>query len=742
MPIIRSTIESGYTLENNDYGPDQLGVVSFQGTEHISWPYEYEIELAVKFEVDFDKIIGQTALLSLVDGGDNRLIHGIINRFEYMQQGPTFYRYRATLVPRLWLLSVGEDSRIFQEMTVPEIIEKVLKDAGIRSDQYRLNTNRSYSPREYCVQYSESNLNFISRLMEEEGIFYFFEHTNKDHILVIGDHQGANVPIDSPDTIVYRESTGGVGTNECIEEFNYSNSIRVGKIVLNDYNFKKPALDLKAEDNADKDKELEVYEYPGEYEDSSEGKDLAKLRIEELQVPRKTSNGKINTYRLIPGYRFSLDEHPQDTCNIEYLITSVTNNGYQPQTLEEEAGASGEEVMQESRFETIPASVPYRSPRETERVRMQGIQTAVVVGPSGEEIYTDKHGRVKVQFHWDRQGKRDEKSSCWIRVAQLWAGAGWGAMFIPRIGQEVIVDFIEGDPDRPIITGRVYNGEQTPPYPLPADKTKSTIKSDSTTGGGGSNEFRFEDKKGSEEIYLHGQKDWTIAIDNDKNQTVGNNESLSVGNNRTKTVGTDQSESIGANKSIEVGADHTEQIGANKTLNVGSNHTEAIGANMSLAVGSNKTETVSINSAETVGAAKELSIGAVYQVTVGAAMNETVGAAKAEEVGAAKSVNIGANSSENVGGNKSVDTGGNISEKAGKDVSIQSGKKMSLSAGDDFSIKGDKKGVIEIKDKLTIKCGSASITLKKNGDISIKGKKISIKGSGDVKIKGSKIGEN
>ena len=315
---------------------------------------------------------------------------------------------------------------------------------------------------------------------------------------------------------------------------------------------------------------------------------------------------------------------------------------------------------------------------------MRGTQTAIVTGPSGEEIYPDEHGRVKVQFHWDREGKKDDKSSCWIRVSQAWAGGGWGAMQIPRIGQEVIVDFLEGNPDYPIIIGRVYHGTNKPPYDLPGDKTKSTIKSDSSKGGGGSNELRFEDKKGSEEIYLHGQKDWTIAIENDKNQTVGHDETMSVANNRTKTVGVDQSESIGSNKTIDVGSNHDETIGANKTLSVGSNHTETIGANMSETVGANMTQTVGSNKAETIAIAKALTIGAAYQVSVGAAMNETIGAAKAEEIGAAKSVNVGAASSENVGANKSVDAGGNISESAGKDVSISSGKKMSLSAGDDF----------------------------------------------------------
>ena len=307
-----------------------------------------------------------------------------------------------------------------------------------------------------------------------------------------------------------------------------------------------------------------MYDYPGEYLTQNEGRQLAQARLQAAIMFKDTALGQSDVPRLLPGFTFSLHGHDLDNFNQEYVLVEVNQSGKQPQVL-------GEKALDESgthfgnHFIALPSSVVIRPERITPRPTVVGVQTAIVTGPSGEEIYPDKHGRVKVQFHWDRQGKQDENSSCWIRVSQAWAGAGWGAMFIPRIGQEVIVDFIEGDPDRPIITGRVYHGTNTPPYELPAEKTKSTVKSDSTKGGGGSNEIRFEDKKGSEEIYIHGQKDWTIAIDNNKNQTVGANETLAVGANRTKTVGNDQQETIGANKTITVSSNHTETIGVNKT---------------------------------------------------------------------------------------------------------------------------------------------------------------------------------
>lgn len=294
-------------------------------------------------------------------------------------------------------------------------------------------------------------------------------------------------------------------------------------------------------------------------------------------------------------------------------------------------------------------------------------------------------------------------------MSQPWAGPGWGAITIPRIGHEVVVDFIEGDPDRPIITGSVYHKNNKPPYPLPDEKTKSTLKSDSTLGGGGFNEMRFEDKKGSEEIYIHGQKDWLIVIENDKDQHIGNDEALTVAHNRTKWVGVDQSETIGGNKSIEVGA----------------NHTEAIVGNMSLSVGANKTETVVIASAETIGAAKALTIGGGYQVSVGAAMNETVGASKTEEIGVVKAVVVGSNMSEEVGGSRSVSVGKDYSETVTKSHSLKA-----------------KTVLIEADDQITLKTGSASITMKKNGDITIEGKNINVKGSGNIVMKATKILEN
>ena len=727
-----------YTQENRllaietPLGKDVLLLTGFSGTEGVSWPFSFKLDLiSQKRDVQFKEIVGKKVTVSVVlaDGG-TRYFHGIISRFSLLRGGgetgsdPRFSHCSATMVPWLWLLSRTANSRIFQNLSVPDIVEKIFKERQLTD--YKLLLDATYEKRDYCVQYRETDFNFVSRLLEEEGIFYFFEHEKGKHTLVLADANGKCKECPHQKSARYQISAGGFLEEDTISGLEVVQEIKAGKYTLCDYNFETPNTDLKVEVPSKYEVGpgvREIYDYPGIYSKRAQGDRVTNIRIQEQEAEITTLTGSSTCRAFGTGYRFLLTDYFRpDLSDQPYILMTLTHDASQAFS----SSGTEEPFAYANSFTCIPFDVPFRPPRHTPKPVVEGTQTAFVVGPGGEEIYTDQHGRVKVQFHWDREGKKDENSSCWIRVSQVWAGAGWGAMQIPRIGQEVIIDFLEGDPDRPIIIGRVYHGTNQPPYPLPAEKTKSAMKSDSSLGGGGFNELRFEDKKGQEEIFLHGQKDWTIAILNDKNQTVGNNETLSVGTNRTKTVGADQSETIGANK----------------TIKVGTNHTEAIGSNMTLTVGSNKTETVTINTAETIGVAKELTIGAAYQVTVGAAMNESIGAAKAEEIGAAKSVNVGLNSSENVGKDKSVDAGKNINYNAGKDVSVQSGKKMSLKAGDDFGIKGDKKGVIEIADQLTIKVGSASITLKKNGDITISGKTINVKGSGNIVMKGQKILEN
>ena len=630
-------------------GEDVLLLQRFSAHEEMGSMFTFDLDLLSKnHEIKFDEIIGQNVTISMeLPGGGKRYWNGFINRFEQVvSTRRKFEQYEATMVPWLWFLTLTSDCRIFQEKTVPDIIKKVFKDLGFSDIEDRLSPG--YRTWNYCVQYRETHFNFVSRLMEQEGIYYYFLHEKAKCTIVLCDSLSKHDKYGDYGEIKYIPDTIHSSLQERISDWTIQKQVLPGKFAHTDYNFEKPTTSLMSTEKDQKGHargKYEIYDFPGEYPEKADGDRYAKVRMEELAHAHEVCTGQSDSRGLCSGYKFKLVNHPRGDQNREYLILSTD---YQA-AAENYETSSGQDDMCACFFTVIPGEVQYRQERKTPKPVIQGTQTAVVTGPAGEEIHTNKYGQVKVQFHWDRDGKNDENSSCWIRVRQTWAGKGWGGLYIPRIGQEVIVDFLEGDPDQPIVVGTVYHATNMPPYDLPAEKTKSTLKSDSTIGGGGSNEFRFEDKKGSEEVYLHGQKDWTIAIENNKNQTVGNNETHSVGNNRSKTVGVDQSETIGSNKTIKVGQNHNETIALNKTMNVGVNHTESVGANMTLNVGANKAETVAVASAETIGAAKALTVGAAYQVSVGGAMNETVGGLKAEEVGLTKTVVVVGSMSVSVG---------------------------------------------------------------------------------------------
>jgi type VI secretion system secreted protein VgrG len=446
-------------------------------------------------------------------------------------------------------------------------VTQILKDGGITSERFDFRLQNQYKPREYCVQYRETDLNYISRLLEEEGIFYFFEHSEEKHVLVFADSTVAYQQIQGEGEVTYNPSRGLVPEEEYVYGLAFSRRILSGKITRRDFNFEKPALDLTAQDEADSFKKLEIYDYPGNYLDQERGKKLAKIRLQEAITFKEMAEGSSVCSRFIPGFTFKLTDHEREEFNQEYLLVEVMTTGSQPQSLQEEVGAEAGATFS-NEFLCIPSSVTLRPGRITPKPVVEGIQTAIVVGPKGEEIYTDEYGRVKVQFHWDREGKADEKSSCWIRVSQAWAGANWGAMFIPRIGHEVIVDFIEGDPDRPIITGSVYNGGLLPPYTLPDEKTKSTIKSRSSIGGKGSNEIRFEDKKGEEQFLFHAEKDMDIRVKNDRKEFIGNDRHLIVKRDKAQKVERDEHSLVDRDKITEVTRDLHLKVGGKQAIEI------------------------------------------------------------------------------------------------------------------------------------------------------------------------------
>jgi type VI secretion system secreted protein VgrG len=719
---------------------DRLDVVRFTLRESISALFELDLDIATSNrELDLAALIrrpAQLTILGLHDEDVPRFVHGIIHSASQGRQDAYSSHYHLRIVPRVWPLLHRRDCRIFQARTTQQIVQEVLRGAGVANAAVRFNLAEALPTREYCVQYRESDWDFVRRLLEEDGLSHFFTHQDGDHTLVIADGPAAHPNITGAHEVLFNDADA-VSDQDAVRSFRFTEQLGPGKATLRDFNFATPDDGLEAAASGTAD-DLEVYDYPGRHDSPALARRAAKLRLQALQATQRRGEGTSVCPRLTPGHTFALKEYAgalRLDLQQEYLVIRVVHTGEQAQALD--GGAGGERYSNE--FVCIPASVPYRPPLVTTRPEIRGVQTAIVVGPGGEEVHTDEHGRVKVQFHWDRRGKRDEGSSCWVRVSQAWAGQGYGSMWIPRIGHEVIVDFLEGDPDRPIITGRVYHGNNAPPYPLPDEKTRSTIKSDSSPGGGGSNELRFEDAKGREELYLHAQKDLTVATENDKNQTVGHDETLQVGHDRGLKIGHDQRETIGNDRTISVGANHGETIGASMTISVAAELAEQVGGSASFTVGGSKSETVAIASTETVGAVKALTIGAAYQVSVGAAMNESIGLAKMEEIGLSKLVMVGQDSAETVGGTRSINAGANVSASAAAHVMISAGQNMNLSAGKDLRASVGKSAGVVVADKLTIAVGSATVTIKKNGDITIQGGKLSIKASGQVTVKGSKI---
>jgi type VI secretion system secreted protein VgrG len=514
-------------------GGDTFLLSSFSGTEAMSRLFNYQLRmLSTTPSIEASDIVGKNISWHVqYKGGRLRYFNGYVSRFVASDYSARRQReYRAEVVPWLWFLTRTANCRIFQKKSVPEIIQKVFSDLGFTD--FQLELNKSYPTREYCVQYRETAFNFVSRLMEEEGIFYFFRHDEGQHMLVLADQNTSykDLPDKKPE----------------ITTWEHQFEFRPGKWTRTDYNFQTPSTSLLTSTNTVIDLpdvgNYEMFDYPGDYQVKGVGTTGTKVRMEEEEAPYEVATGTSECYTLTPGGKFTL-EHPNFDAESGkgYVITSIHHAA-----VDTEFESSDQEASYTNQFQCIPDSVAYRPGRQTPKPVIAGTQTAVVVGPSGEEIYTDKYGRVKVQFFWDREGQKDENSSCWIRVAQNWAGKNWGIVFNPRIGQEVIVDFLEGDPDRPIITGRVYNAEQMPPYELPSNQTRSVIKTRSSKGGGTDNfnELRFEDKKGSEEIYFHAEKDFNRVVENNDTLKVGSSkaddgsQTIEIWNNRTETVKT------------------------------------------------------------------------------------------------------------------------------------------------------------------------------------------------------------
>ena len=536
-------------------GADKLQLGRMHGEEAVSELFVYHLEMSSSdTAIDFSSVVGKSATVSLtLEGGAQRTFNGIVSRFSQTGGRPDSASFRAELRPWLWWLTLDVDARIFQQKTVPDIICDLFVELGF--SDFKNSLTGSYTVRDYCVQYNESAFDFVSRLMEEEGIFYYFEHTGARHTMVLLDNADSYIDCPTLPSARYQMTGSSRDAFDLVFRCEVEQSAVTGKFASGDYNFETPATAVKAEADGVADG-MRVYDYPGGYTVAADGTALAKVRMQALEQTSKAIRGESTCRAFMAGCKFALTNYVRAEMNTNYVLRRVAHE------LSAEYYSNG--------FEAYPLTLPFRPPLRTPKARIYGTQTAVVVGKAGEEIWTDQYGRIKVQFHWDQRGKKDENSSCWIRVAQGWAGTGYGSFFLPRIGHEVIVTFLDGDPDRPLVTGGVYNATQTVPYALPANQTRSVIRTNSSKGGGGSNEIRLEDKKDAEELYLHAQKDMTTLVENDRKSTVaeGNDTLLVQKGTRSVTVAGDETHASQAGFTHTVAKDYELTIDGNLTIKV------------------------------------------------------------------------------------------------------------------------------------------------------------------------------
>jgi type VI secretion system secreted protein VgrG len=619
-------------------GKDVLLLQELTGEEGISRLFTYELNLLAheNDSVVFSDIVGQKVSIALSrPDGTSRYISGYVSRFT---QGATddrmFTHYHAQVVPWLWFLTRQADCRIFQNMAVPDIISQVFNLFDFKD--FRLSLKNTYPQLEYCVQYRETSFNFVSRLMEEFGIFYYFDHsTEGKHTMVLGD-QSSTLPACPSSPISYDTEVGGIYDPEAITDWHVGQEVRTGKYTVTDYNFTTPSTSLLANDptvvNLSASQHLELFDYPGLHTTKDQGDTVAKTRMQEEEAGYMVVQAASNCRAVMSGYSFVLKNHYRGDQNANHVVTEVRHFATAGQTYTT-AGTQGGEVYS-NHLTCIPASVTYRPPRITPKPFVQGPQPALVVGKAGEEIWVDKYGRVIVQFYWDRLGKQNENSSCWIRTSQPWAGGNWGAMWIPRIGQEVLVSFLEGDPDRPVITGRVYNANQMPPYTLPDYQTRSTFMSRSSKGGGASNynELRFEDLRGQEQIFMNAEMDMDLRVEKDSREFIGANRHL--------IVTTNQQEQVQADKHLQVQGNHFEQIQGNMSLQVTGNQTESVTGNKSLSVTGNQSESVTGNVSQAITGKQDVTAMA-YALKTDTTIHLNAGAVAVIEAAAGLTLKVG-----------------------------------------------------------------------------------------------------
>lgn len=543
--------------------------------EELGRLFSAELELlSAAGDQDFNALLGKdiTVTLDMEEHG-KKFYHGYIAEVSQAPASGRFYGYRVRLVPWLWFLTLAGDCRIYQNLTAPEIIEKILREMGLTD--FSLKLQHTYRRRDICIQYRETHWQFISRLMEQEGIYFFTEHQAGKHRVTFVDAITGHPKIPAYQPIEFHDEAGRGTRDERVQTWSLASSLKTGKVTLKDFDYLKSKTKHKY-DHATTAKHArstyERYDYPGDFTTEKElgkvpiyGKQYAQVAQEAFDAGQQRISASGDAAHLYAGGLFKLSEHPRKDQNAEYLVVACTHELITP---EYESGKTNKGLEFRCAFEALPSRTPFRLEQTTAHPAIAGTQTAIVCGPPGEEIWTDEHGRIKLQFHWDRLGKDDQNSSCWVRVAQIWAGKSWGAQFLPRVGHEVVVSFVEGDPDRPLVIGSVYNDVNPVPYTLPANKTQSGIKSRSSKFGGMTdfNELRFEDKKGMEEVHLQAQKDYTELVKHDSTREVDNNETVTIKVNYTHHTGANEKRTVMGNRDVSVTGNESYSITGNETI--------------------------------------------------------------------------------------------------------------------------------------------------------------------------------
>ncbi|MEJ2592630.1 MAG: type VI secretion system tip protein TssI/VgrG [Candidatus Thiodiazotropha sp.] len=682
---------------NTPLGPHTLKFESMQAFEALGQLPEYTI-VALSDAADLDPyaLLGKAITISMeLAQGGMRHVNAHVTRFRQTGFTRRFTRYEITAHPWLWFLMRSTDCRIFQNLTVPDILREVFSKYPNALHEFRL--SGEYAEREYCVQYRESDFQFVSRLMEEEGIHYYFTHSDGQHTLVATDN-ASHKPFPGYATQRYLAGEASQVEVERVYDWTCAYEVQSGTFVLEDYDYSKPRVALHQQSQEIRphpEAAYEVYDYPGNFDTPARGEHYVRIRMEEQQGRHVTFLGRSNSRGIATGHELSLVDHPRDDQNRAYLITSTR---WHLNSVAEEMVAGAEPGF-DLMFTCIDGKAPFRPLRKTPRPIVRGPQTAVVVGPAGEEIYTDEQARVKVHFHWDRHGKEDENSSCWLRVSYPMAGKGWGAVQVPRIGQEVIVDFLEGDPDRPIITGRVYNAVQAPPYAAPG--MVSGMKSQ-THKGKGFNAMSMDDSAGQEKIDIHAQHDMATTVLNDQTN--------SVRNNRNTTVDVDDSLSVTGNR----------------TTTIKGKHSQTIVSGQEVTITGGATSTISGGATRTINDGLTATVNGTHQATVNGKVDKTITSGETKTVTGGKTLTItGGGKTEDITGPHKTTVNGAANHNVVNTLDLHADDNATYSSNTKLTLSVDGSKVEVSPSSITIEAGGSTITVNAGG-VSVNGTKISL----------------